>query len=364
MYCLANKVIDYFRLSLAPERLLINSGLGLLLTALGLGAPSIHASVAAYFKDGQFALHLVSANAYFAGTQIFLAGLGTALLVCGTYIALQRFLDLRSREQRRINVIVEIRGLHSTPDTPVKVADLGLPTGQVHPVLLDFRPHLEGTPIDPFVALKKIESMKDSLLNITRGADRNDVSIAVGGIAAVPAMFLVGMLIDDESKVIVYDWQRSISRWRILDGDDDGVGVEKVVLDQQRSPINREVVLAVSASYGVDAPAIESTFPDLQVIHLRSTRIQNDSFWSEEKVRRHVRAFNETVQNLQLLGVSKIHLILAAPNSLCLRLGMSYDQRLMPELVVYQYERKAQKPYPWGISMPVGSVPETTIVKT
>jgi len=245
-----------------------------------------------------------------------------------------------------------------------KVADLCLPIGRVHYVLIDFRSQLEGAPIDPNFVLRRIGSIKESLLNITRGADSGDISIAVGGIAAVPAMFLVGMLIDDESRVVVYDWQRSTSRWRILDGEDDGVAIETVGFDRQESLLNKEVVLAVSASYGVDAEAIESTFPDIQVINLRSTKIRNDSFWSEEKVRRHVRGFNDAVQELQLLGVSKIHLVLAAPNSLCLRLGMSYDRRLMPELVVYQYERKTENPYPWGINMPVGPVSEPLIVET
>lgn len=364
MYELLNKVVDYFKLRLAPERLLIRSGLTLLMLALGMSAPSIYAGVVAHFSGGQFELQLFPSDPFFAGFQNFLAVLGSVLVIFGVYITVQRFLDRRARERRRINIIVEIRGLHSTPDTPAKVADLGLPIGRVHSVLIDFRPQLESVPIDPYFVLRRIGSMKESLLNITRGANSDDISIAVGGIAAVPAMFLVGLLIDDESKVVVYDWQRSTSRWRILDGDDDGVAIETVGFDRQEGLLNKEVVLAVSASYSVDTEAIESTFPDIQVINLRSTKIQNDSFWSEEKIRRHVRGFNDTVQELQFLGVSKIHLVLAAPNSLCLHLGMSYDRRLMPELVVYQYERKAEKPYPWGIQMPVGPMPEPTIVKT
>lgn len=364
MYELLNKVVDYLKLRLAPERLLIRSGLTLLMLALGMSTPSIYAGVVAHFSGGQFELQLFPSDPFFAGFQNFLAVLGSVLLICGVYITAQRFLDQRSRERRRINVIIEIRGLHSTPDTPAKVADLGLPIGRVHSVLIDFRPQLEGTPIDPYLVLRRLTSMKESLLNITRGVDSEDISIAVGGIAAVPAMFLVGMLIDDESRVVVYDWQRSTSRWRILDDEDDGVAIETVGFDRQESLLNKEVVLAVSASYGVDAEAIESTFPDIQVINLRSTKIRNDSFWSEEKVRRHVRGFNDAVQELQLLGVSKIHLVLAAPNSLCLRLGMSYDRRLMPELVVYQYERKTENPYPWGINMPVGPVSEPLIVET
>lgn len=50
--------------------------------------------------------------------------------------------------------------------------------------------------------------------------------------------------------------------------------------------------------------------------------------------------------------MTRIHLILASPASLAIRLGMAYDPRLMPELLVYQYERTDPVPYPWALRMP------------
>ncbi|MBT1516371.1 hypothetical protein KIP88_38625 [Bradyrhizobium sp. SRL28] len=35
------------------------------------------------------------------------------------------------------------------------------------------------------------------------------------------------------------------------------------------------------------------------------------------------------------------------------RFGCLYDKRNLPELIVYQYQREANPPYPWGILMPV-----------
>ncbi|MGT2434058.1 SAVED domain-containing protein (plasmid) [Cupriavidus basilensis] len=119
------------------------------------------------------------------------------------------------------------------------------------------------------------------------------------------------------------------------------------------SPSSDEVVLAVSVSYPVDCVAAAATFGGtVPIVHLRSEEMLADRYWSLEKQQAIVVAFRDTVQRLMAQGVRRIHLVLAAPSSLCIRMGMAYDRRLMPELVVYQYERTVQPPYPWGIRMP------------
>lgn len=55
---------------------------------------------------------------------------------------------------------------------------------------------------------------------------------------------------------------------------------------------------------------------------------------------------------------------LLSPDSLSLRLGMSYDRRLMPELLVYQYERTCTPPYPWAFAMPTHGKPDAILVVT
>ncbi|MCY1537490.1 SMODS-associated and fused to various effectors sensor domain protein [compost metagenome] len=81
-----------------------------------------------------------------------------------------------------------------------------------------------------------------------------------------------------------------------------------------------------------------------------------DRFWSEQKQAALAAQFRDAVQQLSAIGVRKLHLVVAAPASLSVRLGMSYDRRLFPDAVVYQFEKGLSKPYPWGLQMPtVGS---------
>ena len=160
------------------------------------------------------------------------------------------------------------------------------------------------------------------------------------------------MLFDDESNVIVYDWDRNQRVWRLTDDVDDGKRMLPVSPPSLPTGC-KEVLVAISASYAVDEQAMLRTFgPGMPTVHLRSDELLADRLWSLEKQQAFVVSFRDAVQGLMSQGIEHIHLILAAPASLCIRMGMAYDRRLMPGLVVHQYERTSEVPYPWGVQMP------------
>jgi hypothetical protein len=179
----------------------------------------------------------------------------------------------------------------------------------------------------------------------------SDVSVAVGGVAAVPGMFFIGMRMEDESLVERYDWNRDLKSWRLIDGIDDGNRPTPLEIPTFLPP-DAEVVLAVSASYRVDDAAIAATFPGLPLVRLAALKIEANSYWSQEVQLQFSKAFRSAVQELLHRQVKRIHLVLAAPASLALLLGSTYDERLHPELIVYQFEKSSTPPYPWGILLP------------
>ncbi|HOX92596.1 MAG TPA: SAVED domain-containing protein, partial [Spirochaetales bacterium] len=182
--------------------------------------------------------------------------------------------------------------------------------------------------------------------------DKADIQLAIGGLAAVPALFLAGMLVDDETNVTLYDWDRNAKLWRLVDGSDDRKRFE--LLDGAEVDAGtKEVVLAVSVSYPIDTQALRQTFgASMPIARLTSEEVLADRYWSEEKQQAYVVSLRDAIQKLMSVGVQRIHMVLAAPASLSIRMGMAYDRRLMPDLIVYQYEKTATPPYPWGIQMP------------
>lgn len=278
-------------------------------------------------------------------------GIGVLLIVVGLVVYLIDFWRESRKNSRQIAIVVELRGLHSSPDTPAKDADLGPLPSNRNWVLLDFRPSAEGERVSPKLLLQKLATLKSSVETLSAGRDSSDVSVAVGGLAAVPALFLAGMLLEDESRITIYDWDRNSGHWRGIDGLDDGL--RTLPLDvSELTLMQDEVVLAVSLSYPVDIPAVRKAFPGISVSHLQAELLRTDVYWSEEKQRAIAASFRNAIQQLMEKGIRRIHLILASPASLAIRLGTTYDERLMPELLVYQYERTDPVPYPWAVRMP------------
>lgn len=286
-------------------------------------------------------------------------GIAVVLVVVGGLIM---WFDDR-REKRKFLVVVEVRGLHSSPDTPAKDKVMPAFRGLRHSVLVDFRPSQAGELLNPDLMLSKIKGMKLNVESATHGRDMSDVAVAVGGVAAVPGLFLIGMLFEDESKIERYDWNRDLKSWKMIDALDDGNRTHPLEIPPI-SAADTEVVLAVSASYLVNDTAIAAAFPGLPVARLSAEKVQANSFWAEEVQKAFAIAFRNAMQELLHRHVKRIHLVLAAPASLSLLLGSTYDERLHPELIVYQYENSSVPPYPWGVVLPKHGTPEARIERT
>lgn len=287
--------------------------------------------------------------------------LGALLVIIGLGLVLYSYrLEIRQNSRKRA-IVVEIRGLHASPDTPAKDANLGeIPLIRVD-LRLDFRPQSEAELVSPKLALEKISRMKGNIQTLADGRDPSDVTLAIGGLAAVPALFLAGMLLDDESAITLYDWQRNTMQWKRLDGADDGKRL--LPFDISGLPAeSSEVVLACSLSYQANLPAIAAAFPGVPLVELIAEKVVADGYWSDEKQQAVVGGFRSAVQTLLHRGVNRIHLVLAAPASLSIRMGMAYDRRLFPDLLVYQYERSATPAYPWAFVMPTHGIAEAHIV--
>lgn len=305
------------------------------------------------YQDGtrRFSLKLSTSGGLPQQAMWFAYGVGVLILLSGLVITIYHTFSEARHNARKRAYIVEIRGLHASPDTPAKDADLkGLPTFR-ESVRLDFRPKSEAELVDPVLALQKVSGMKAHLQTFADGRDPSDVAVAVGGLAAVPALFLAGLLLDDESAITIFDWDRETKRWRLFDGPDDGRRLLPWDFGTLPSGTS-EVVLLASLSYSVNDAAVQAAFPSTPLVHVRANGGAPDKFWSLAKQQAVAAQFRQVIQELMQKGVGRIHLVLAAPAGLSIRLGMTYDRRLMPELLVYQYERSATPAYPWAFLMP------------
>lgn len=289
----------------------------------------------------------------------WILGLCSLLFVAGVWIAIVRFWGEHKGRMRRRAIVLEARGLRDDDGSRLvdEISD-DVP-GQRVPVLLDLRNRTDGRVIEPERAIDDILAAQRSLLQQQKGVNRSDLTTVYGGLTPVPYTFLTGVLLDDEGSIKVYDWDRTQERWRALDGEDDHRSFEVTGLSETFS--TDEVVLAVAFSYPIDTADLETTFTH-PVVRLTLQGMSSDAHWSEQKQNRLAQQFLEVIKKLSARAIRRVHLVLAAPNSVVFTFGRRYDKRNLPEVVVYQYERGTSPAYPWGVIMPVGGIPNPNIL--
>ncbi|MYD45822.1 MAG: SAVED domain-containing protein [Gammaproteobacteria bacterium] len=274
--------------------------------------------------------------------------LGVALLVS----AVVREVCLLFFGRKKV-IVVEFRGLRDSAGTPLDVAIPKNIAGRRESFLIDIRQGIhDGEVVDPSAALQRVLSVPIDLKRKMNGLDRRDLKLVFGALAPVPFTFLIGVLIDDECDVTLMDWDRHTKRWRDLKGTDDGARFTCTGIDNV-DPSVVEVALKVSVSYEIFDQDVQAKVANIPMVSLLLENGSLDSHWSEEKQRSLGEQFINTIMHLGNNGVEKIHLFLAAPNSVTFRFGALYDKRNFPNVIVYQYQPGSTRKHTWGILMPV-----------
>lgn len=350
------RAIDWFFRVSAVERYLITSAFGVIVAVFG-GPPFVGMVLRLVF--GLVPEEYLSAIQVLNDVEQWILALCSVAIVVALGIIVWRLVSgNRSKERKRV-IVVEGRGLRDDDGSPLVDAISQAIPGQRIPLLLDLRNRMDGRVIEPERAVAENEANRRSINQHVKTIGRKDVAIAYGGLTSVPYTFLTGVLFDDEGRVETYDWDRSREAWRALDDEDDKAAFNASGIEDMEECA--EVVLAVAYSYFVEGADLETTF-SCQVVRLTLDGVSSDSHWSAEKQNRLAQEFLEIVKHLSARGVQKIHLVMAAPNSVVFTFGRRYDKRNLPQVVVYQYERGRVPAYPWGVLMPVGGVCKPGVV--
>jgi len=275
--------------------------------------------------------------------------LASFIVLLGIFLILR---DIRQESRKKV-IVIEARGLRDWQGQPLASAVPFSALGRREQVIVDLRQGIvDGQIASPDAALRRLASLPDDIARRCDGLDRSDISFVLGGLAPVPFLFLLGVIVDDESRSCIMDWDRMQHAWRALADDDDGNRFVVTGMDAANAAVKR-VALCVSASYDVleaDVRIVEANVP---IIKLELEGRNTSSHWSETKQQQLAQQFLNTVMSLARQGVTEISLFLAAPASLTLRLGTIYDKRNLPHIEVNQYEQSDPKRFPWAIRMPV-----------
>ncbi|WP_185268934.1 SAVED domain-containing protein [Halopseudomonas xiamenensis] len=270
--------------------------------------------------------------------------------------------DVR-RESREKVIVIEARGLRDWQGEALEKAVPIFVRGRREQIMVDVRQGLvDGQIVSPEVALRRLSSLPDDIARRCDSFDRADMSFVLGGLAPVPLLFLLGVIVDDESHTLIMDWDRTRHMWRSLDEEDDGKRFTIAGLDAL-DPGTARVALCVSASYDVLDADVRLVEPTAPIIRMELENRSTASHWSERKQQQLAQQFLDVVMSLARQGVTDIALFLAAPASISLRLGTVYDKRNLPQLELNQFEQADPKKYPWAVRMPVAGLTQAQLIQ-
>ena len=347
-----HSLIDWLFRRRSPA--LVTMRIGLTCIALVFGGWAFDISVPV--GDGRVAVGFVSSDGSPSLLSIAAAITGFFLVLTALIWELARYRTEQRHLARKKVIVIEARGLRDGSGTPLIDAIPSKIEGRRDDFLVDLRQHVkDGEIVVPAVALNTLVSLPNDLRRRQNGLDRRDITLVYGGMTPVPFTFLTGVLIDDEETIVVLDWHRHSEAWHQLDSADDGNRFHVSQIDQIPEGA-REVGLIVSVSYSINVSDVRTKLGDLPIVELKLEDGSPDCHWSGAKQRALGQQFLTEVVRLGDRGIHRIHLFLAAQNSVAFRFGRLYDKRNLPEVVVYQYQRGATPPYPWGILMPVSGV--------
>lgn len=332
--------ILYIRRS--PTGLLLSSGVALMLGGPWLAAKLVFRKESA---DGSYIMGEINTTETEWWVNSACLGIGVLLIAVGLCFAWITFQEQR----RKLIVALELRGLSQTVDIPLQSGIPSLSLGRKEVIFIDVRQLIQGTTEQKLEAVNTVNLIPVRLKQLKDGRDRDDLTVYAGGLAPVPLLFLTGNLLAAESKVNWLDWNRATSMWV---SPDEGTDLAESLPVNYES-VYEEVVLAFSVSYPIDRLELITAFPGFSVVELKIENAIPGLVISTASIQKLMQDFMGCIATLKSRGATKIHLVLAAPSVLSLRLGSCYAGRNMPELVIYQYQQAhKENPYPWGIQMP------------
>lgn len=217
---------------------------------------------------------------------------------------------------------------------------------------------VDGSMVAPIEALDRQIQALTSLEELIQRYP--NCEIGYFSLAHIPLMFQLGYEINRRT-VEVFHTAYSEGPWIDLPATSTNPAVIIEGKPIERNDEHGDVILLMSISYDVISgePMQICEHPMAQV-HIRSVNPAPGIIDSHEVLNRYVDLFREflTTIHSKLPNARRVHVFFAGPPALALRCGQQINRNIDPEIVIYNYSKRDNPHYRWGINLQTREVIE------
>ncbi|MEP4548457.1 MAG: SAVED domain-containing protein [Saccharospirillum sp.] len=202
--------------------------------------------------------------------------------------------------------------------------------------------------------IRKLERVPQQLSGFLDSSP--DSSIAYYGLPHIPLAFYLGYLLSDSKyRVDLYDFNNESGRWNQLSGVAGSIEIDSALDQIPSSDDSGDIIVAIGISYPVHASEVNElglsyilATVEINALHPMRQLIVNRH--QVDQVCNEFRLSLEKIKN-NFPNRQRIHVFYAGPVSLCFALGRCINERIDPEIIVYNYSSKSKPRYSWSLSM-------------
>lgn len=216
------------------------------------------------------------------------------------------------------------------------------------PQLIDcYRFYQNGIVRDPNGSLQRTLSIGHTLQNYSQVSPQ-DLKIYYGGMVQVPFAFVAGTILSNTMKVEVYDWDREKEKAYSISEKSKNNELNISVLKPQEEVAN-ELCIEFEISYPICRENTLEAVGDMPTIKFSANPQESDNASTEKLQNDICKKFHSILDEYS--NVPRIHIFIAAQNSLVFQLGRQVSLRVHPEIIVWQYENQSDRKNPWGVAI-------------
>nr|WP_294486823.1 SAVED domain-containing protein [uncultured Anaerosporobacter sp.] len=245
---------------------------------------------------------------------------------------------------------VYILGHLSMGNTQLKVSDEYLEKNNIHIEQLDLCQDMKNVGND-YAKIQNVVHMQDSLVEKFKNRISGTNKYGYMGISDTPLILRAGYIMGDETKFLVFHKERSKEFFEELADGETLVPME--IESRKIVKGSKELIVAISTTFPIVDNQLSVFQPEYKsVIKFETSQKGYDVIKSDKQIQRYVMFVLDEVRNIvRKNGITKVHMVISSSVAFTFVLGQRMSSRYDVETVIYQYDSKTDKIYPWGISL-------------